>query len=134
MEKKGTDQIKYSKTALDDFASSKGCLCLSETYIGYNTPHLWQCDNGHYKPVRYTHDSYDKIAGRDSKSCCFTTNADFNANQTFKKRGINQICILAVKQKKSVRFRRAKASRDGTSEVMRVSDNGEPVEQPIPPQ
>lgn len=67
------------------------------------------------------------------QSCGFTANADFNASQTIKKRGIKQIGSMSVKQKKSVRFRKAETPRDGTSEVMRVSDNGEPVEQPIPP-
>lgn len=66
--------------------------------------------------------------------CGFTTNADFNASLNIKKRGIDQIGNMSAKQKKTVRFRRTEAPRDGTSEVMRVSSNRDPVEQSIPPE
>ena len=66
--------------------------------------------------------------------CCgFTVNADFNASLNIKKRGIEQIGSMTIKQKKTVRFRRAEAPRGGTPEVMRVLSNVEPVDQPIPP-
>lgn len=66
------------------------------------------------------------------QSCGFSANADFNASLVIKKRGIEQISSMAAKQKKAVRFRRKEAPRDGTSEVMRVSCNGEAAEEPIP--
>ena len=68
------------------------------------------------------------------QSCGFTTNADFNASQNIKRRGINQIGTMVAKQKKSVRFRRKEVPQDGTSEELHVSKViGELVEKTIPP-
>jgi hypothetical protein len=43
MEKKGHDQIKYTKSDLVAYAASKGGAFLSDVYCGWNSVHRWQC-------------------------------------------------------------------------------------------
>jgi len=47
MEKKGKEQIKYTKSDLDAHAAQLGGKCLSSEYLGWDTKHLWQCSEGH---------------------------------------------------------------------------------------
>ena len=47
MQKKGKEQVKYSKANLDAYAADKGAACLSDSYNGWNVNHLWRCDQGH---------------------------------------------------------------------------------------
>jgi len=60
------------------------------------------------------------------QSCGFTENADFNASLNIKRRGVEALSsgAYAEKQKKTVRFRKTAAARDGTPEVKRASQEG----------
>lgn len=58
--------------------------------------------------------------------CGFTANADYNASLNIKQRGVEALSsgAYAEKQKKTVRFRKSAAARDGTPEVKRASHEG----------
>jgi len=47
MEKKGEEQVKYTKSDLDAYAANLGGTCLSTEYLGWDKKHLWQCSKGH---------------------------------------------------------------------------------------
>ena len=58
--------------------------------------------------------------------CGFTANADYNASLNIKRRGVDALSsgAYAEKQKKTVRFRKSAAARDGAPEVKRASHKG----------
>jgi len=59
------NQLKYSKTFLDQLAikrGGRGSKCLSPRYLGLHKKHVWQCSKGHIFNARF-----DSVKGYPSK-------------------------------------------------------------------